>query len=239
MLISDSSPSLYYTAVSIAGLHADHYGQAKVFGYARTQLDTAVPGAAAATPDDVLAALPHPGHPGASLLHVGCHGQVEVPVLNSSLLLSAGEGGQEIRIDVRKILQQARQRRSAPGQAVGGLVVLASCFSDATETDYDEALTLTTAFLSAGATGVVGAGWMVGEIETAMFMTLFHHFLNGSHPSPASALRETQLWMLDSAREVPGGLPGAIADEAAQARESGVNPYANPEAWAGFSYQGR
>jgi len=23
------------------------------------------------------------------------------------------------------------------------------------------------------------------------------------------------------------------------ARESGVNPYASPEAWAGFSYQGR
>lgn len=239
VLISDSSPSLYYTAAGIAGLYADHYRQAKVFGHARTRLDTAVPGATAATPDDVLEALPHSGHPGASLLHVGCHGQVEVPVLNSSLLLGAGAGGQEIRIDVRKILQQARQRRSAPDRAGGGLVVLASCFSDATDTDYDEALTLTTAFLSAGATGVVGAGWMVGEIETAVFMILFHHFLNGSHPSPASALRETQLWMLDSAREVPGGLPGAIADEAAQARESGVNPYANPEAWAGFSYQGR
>ena len=139
----------------------------------------------------------------------------------------------------RHILRQARQARSAPGEVAGGLVVLASCFSGVTETDYDEALTLTTAFLSAGATGVVGAGWMIGEAETAVFMTLFHHFLNGSYPSPARALRETQLWMLDSAREVPGGLPDAIAEEAAMARESGVNPYASPEAWAGFSYQGR
>ena len=239
VLISDSSASLYYTAVGIASLHADHYGHGSVFGRARTWLDAAVPGAASATPDDVLAALPHAGHPGASLLHVGCHGQVQVPVLNSSLLLGVGQGGKEIRIDVQEILQQARQRRSGPGEVAGGLVILASCFSDVTETDYDEALTLTTAFLSAGATGVVGAGWMVGEAETAVFMTLFHHFLNGSHPSPARALRETQLWMLDSARKVPGGLPEAIAEEAAMARESGLNPYANPEAWAAFSYRGR
>jgi CHAT domain len=239
VLISDSSPSLYITAVSIAGLHAHHYEKAKVFGYAHARLDAAVPGAAAVTPDDVLAALPHPGHPGASLVHVGCHGQVEVPVLNSSLLLGAGEDGKQIRIEVRDILQRARQGRSAVGEVAGGLVVLASCFSDVTETDYDEALTLSTGFLSAGAIGVVGAGWMVGEAETAVFMTLFHHFLNGSHPSPASALRETQLWMLDTARDVPGGLPDAIRLEAATARESGVNPYASPETWAAFSYQGR
>jgi hypothetical protein len=235
----DSGSALYITAVGIAGLQADYYPEAKVYGRARTRLDGSVPGAAATEAGHILAALPHRGYPGASLLHIGCHGQVEVPVLNSSLLLGAGKGGTEIRIKVRDILRQARRGRSAADLAAGGLVVLASCFSGVTETDYDEALTLTTAFLSAGAIGVVGASWMVGEVETAVFMALFHHFLNNSHPSPASALRETQLWMLDPARDVPGELPDAIRQEVASARESRVSPYASPEAWAGFSYQGR
>jgi hypothetical protein len=39
----------------------------------------------------------------------------------------------------------------------GGLVVLASCLTDVTETDYDEALTLASAFLAAGAAGVCPA----------------------------------------------------------------------------------
>ena len=68
---------------------------------------------------------------------------------------------------VKHILQRARSRSPS---ASGGLVVLASCLTDVTEADYDEALTLATAFLSAGAAGVVAARWRVPEADTALFM---------------------------------------------------------------------
>ena len=80
-------------------------------------------------------------------------------------------------------------------------MVLASCLTDVTGADYDEALTLATAFLSAGAAGVVAARWLVPEADTAVFMLMFHQLLNGQYPDPAAALRATQLWMLDPGRE--------------------------------------
>ena len=44
------------------------------------EVGLAIPGRAAATSADVLAALPHGAFPGASLLHFGCHGRARVPV---------------------------------------------------------------------------------------------------------------------------------------------------------------
>jgi hypothetical protein len=236
VLISDSEPSLKLTAAGIAHLYSEHYPAAFVFGYARDKLAPVLPGSAAATRADVLAALPHRGFPGPSLLHFGCHGRVQVPVLRSSLDLGAGG-----EVAVRDILQQARawQAGQKPAADSGGLVILASCLTDVTEADYDEALTLATAFLSAGAAGVVAARWTVAEAETAVFMTMFHHYLNGSHPSPARALRETQLWMLNPAREVPEDLPRVLREEVGMAGKPDGPALASPEAWAGFSYQGR
>jgi CHAT domain-containing protein len=170
----------------------------------------------------VLSALPHGSRPGASVLHFGCHGRARVPVLTSRLDLGNGAV-----LAVRDIL------RTGDPAASGGLVVLASCLSDVTEADYDEALTLATAFLSAGATGVVAARWSVPDTKTALFMTVFHHYLNASHPTPARALRAAQLWMLDPGRTVPDGLPTMLRDEASDPA------LAEPEAWAGFAYQGR
>jgi CHAT domain-containing protein len=177
----------------------------------------------------VLAALPHPEHPGASLLHFGCHGRAHVPVLSSRLNL--GKGGE---VAVRDILRQGRKWQAGRQQAEsGGLVVLASCLSDVTEADFDEALTLATAFVSAGAAGVVAARWSVEAAETALFMTIFHRYLNSTYPEPAQALRATQLWMLDPDRTVPDGLPAVLRDPVRTAR------LAEPAAWAGFAYQGR
>ena len=142
---------------------------------------------------------------------------------------------------MRDILRQARKwRAGVPGIAgipasaeSGGLVVLASCLSDVTEADFDEALTVATAFLSAGATGVVAARWSVADARTALFVTVFHHYLNGGQPDPARALRAAQLWMLDPGRVVPDGLPPVLGDEAS---DPGLT---HPEAWAAFAYQGR
>jgi CHAT domain-containing protein len=118
-------------------------------------------------------------------------------------------------------------------------VVLASCLTDLTERDFDEALTLATAFLSAGATGVVAARWEVEVKVTALFMNMFHRHLNGRFPQPARALREAQAWMLNPDREVPGEWPKALRDEAAMAGRPGGADLAAPRAWAAFTYQGQ
>jgi hypothetical protein len=241
VLISDAEESLYLPAAGIAYLQTAYYPAAAVFGYARDKLADSVAGALAATPADVLGALPRAGHPGASLMHFGCHGRVQVPVLGSSLRLGEDDEGAEIRVEVRDILGQARSARTADlaPAAAGGLVVLAACLTDVTERDFDEALTLAAAFLSAGATGVVAARWKVAEAVTALFMTVFHQLLNDSRLSPARALRGAQLWMLDPDREVPGGWPRVLREEAAMAGRPGGPDLVSPDAWAGFTYQGQ
>jgi len=228
VLISDSAASAYATEMAICHLYTAHYPAASVFGRAHSRLTSSgrpqVPGSAAAGPADVLAVLPHEAIPGASMLHFGCHGRAQVPVLASHLDL----GGNNT-VAVKHILQQARKRS---GQVSGGLVVLAACLTDVAETDYDEAVTLATAFLSAGAAGVVAARWKVAEDHTALFMAAFHHYLNTTERYPAQALRSAQVWMLDPGREPPGPLPTVLRDETARA------DLADPVAWAGFAYQG-
>lgn len=100
------------------------------------------------------------------------------------------------------------------------------------EADYDEAVTVATAFLSAGAAGVVAARWAVPERATALFMAAFHHYLNEGGQLPAQALRSAQAWMLDPGRSPLRPLPKILRDEFA---DPGL---ADPVAWAGFAYQG-
>lgn len=241
VLISDAASSAYLTAAGVGHLQAAFYPAAAVFGSARRHLPGTVPGTPAATRADVLGALPRAGRPGASLLHFGCHSRVQVPVLGSSLSLGKDDHGREATVEVRDIVRQARVGRTAePGTAhAGGLVVLASCLTDVTEQDFDEALTLTAAFLAAGCAGVVGARWAVADAVTALLMNIFHQMLNGQHPDPAGALRAAQLWLLDPDREVPGDWPKALREEATLASSPGGSGLAGPEAWAGFAYQGR
>jgi hypothetical protein len=243
VLISDAGSSLYYSPAAIGHLHAAHYGTGAVFGFARRKLPGSIPGARFATRDDVLNAFSRDGSAGASMLHFGCHGHVGVPVLDSHLELGKDGSGAAVRVGIRDILRQARTRRTSGGSEHGGLVVLAACVTDVTERDFDEALSLATALVSAGATGVVATRWSVPERHTALFMAAFHQFLNDGYHDPALALREAQLWMLDPHRKVPDRWPKLLREEATTAREHAGGPHpddpASPEAWAGFTYQGR
>ena len=238
VLISNPGPSLACTRAQVAHAHAAHYANGAVFGSARYLLaDPAAAGTAAAGPGDVLAALPHGADPGASLLHFGHHGRVSLPVLGSSLLLGVDARGAEVSLSVADILRQAR---TGPGQANGGgLIVLASCLTDVTEADYDEALSLATAFLAAGSAGVVAARWTVRDAATALFMAAFHRFLNEGYADPARALREAQRWMLDPYREVPESWPQELRDEAGLDGQPAGPDLTSTGAWAGFTYQGR
>jgi CHAT domain len=235
VLISDSDRSLGNAATEIAHLYTAHYPGGQVFGAVRGDLPAGVPGWTPARSADVLAALPHGSAPGASLLHFGCHGSVTVPVLAASLRLGVSPAGGELTVSVRDILRQARAASPAVTDASGGLVILAACLTDVTETDYDEALTLATAFLAAGSSGVVAARWAVPDSETMLFMAIFHHFLNAGDADPARALREAQLWMLDPARQMPASWPPSLKERA----RLGRSRLARAQAWAAFTYQGR
>jgi hypothetical protein len=247
VLISDQRHSDWLPVAGIRGLYAEHYHAGAVYGWARDKLPASVPGGKAATSATVLAALPGAGPAGASMLHFGCHGRAEVPVLRSRIRLGDDypdpESGGKLKenlLRVGDILRQARAWRSGQHATASscGLVVLASCLSDVTDADYDEALTLATAFLSAGVGGVVAARWRVTARTTALLMAAFHRNLNAG-ADPARALRDAQLWMLDPGRDVPGHWPRELRAEAELAGDPDGPDLVSPAAWAGFAYQGR
>jgi hypothetical protein len=177
-----------------------------------------------ATVDQVLGWLPSENFPGASLLHLSCHARTGRSPDASHLRLS---GDQPLAVD--RILRQAQFRR--PGLP-GGLVVLSACVSDLSMADYDEALTLATAFAAAGAASVVGTRWLVPDVRTALLMFMFHHHLTAGLP-PSDALRLAQLWMLGPDRAIPVEMPAMLADEVPR------KDLGNLAAWAGFIHMGR
>jgi hypothetical protein len=178
------------------------------------------------TPGEILGELPHSDHPGASMLHLGCHGNVigSAPG-RSHLVLDEGEP-----LPVDAVLGQARDR---PLSAPGGLVSLAACSSDLTTSEYDEALTLSTAFLAAGAATVIGARWEIPDGTTSLLMFMFHVRMIKYGDSPRDALRLAQAWMLAANREIPEEMPAELAK---LIRDSRLR---NVIAWAGFVHQGR
>lgn len=177
-----------------------------------------------ATVDGVLNCLPSEQSGGASLLHLSCHASSAASSAASHLRLS---GDKPLAVD--RILRQAQFRR--PDQA-GGLVVLSACVSDLSMRDYDEALTLVTAFAATGAASVVGTRWLVPDARTALLMFMFHHYLASGRP-PGGALRLAQLWMLDPQRAIPDEMPRMFADEVPR------EDLGDPAAWAGFVHMGR
>ncbi|MDN3353862.1 CHAT domain-containing protein [Actinomadura sp. DC4] len=220
-LVRVGGSGLFHASQEIAQIHRRHYPRGTLLG-GRRRGDAPSP---KATAERVRALLPRAGSPGASLLHLGCHALVAERPVESRLLLAQDEA-----LAMTDILRQARERAR---DAAGGLVVLAACGSDETGRHHDEALTLATAFLAAGACGVVGARWPVADVPTALFMIMFHHYLNSGYGDPATALRAAQLWMLDPGRRPPAGLDPGLAEETACLDLTAI------DAWAAFTYQGR
>lgn len=213
---------LYWDAKEMAQVRAHCYPECAYLG---TDDDDTADGPQPVLPADIAALLPGPDGAGASVLHLSCHGSYAPVPVDSSLLLDNGT-----RLYVRDILRHARNR---PTDAPGGLVVLATCVSDLTDNAHDEALTLASAFLAAGGVGVVGARWPVQDLPTALFMIMFHHYLNFGYQSPAVALRTAQLWMLNPNRRLPSGISTSLAGPMRRADLTAV------ENWAAFTYQGQ
>jgi CHAT domain-containing protein len=134
------------------------------------------------------------------------------------------------KLAVDAILRQARDR---PVSAPGGLVSLAVCHSDLAAAEYDEALTLSTAFLAAGAVTVIGSRWEIPDGATSLLMFMFHLRVARYGDSPRDALRLAQLWMLDPDREPPEEMPDELAQRARRPRLRDIT------SWAGLVHQGR
>lgn len=222
VLVANPSGDLPIAGAEAREIQRRYYPGAVLLG--RPKSIAAGPG----TAQDVLARLPGGLATCATLLHLGCHAQVAGSLAESYLLLAGDE-----RLTIARIVAQAQGRDK---RAPGFLAVLGACMSDLADVEHDEALTLASGLLAAGASGVIGARWRTRDLETATLMIMFHHFINqteeASARKPADALRLAQLWMLDQNRAALSGLPVLLADGSA------LPELADPHSWAAFTYQG-
>ncbi|WP_260470393.1 CHAT domain-containing protein [Streptomyces sp. RP5T] len=162
------------------------------------------------------------------VLHLACHGmveqgeQVEQGQRHSSYLRLA---------DGRRLPAEELTEGSAryPGLE---LVVLAACRSNVSGRGWDEAYSMATAFLVAGARSVVGSLWPVPDDTTSLLMYMTHHYLNQEGQTPGTALRSAQTWMLDPMRVAPPEMPTPMKERVPQLRESDL------VGWAGFTHLG-
>jgi hypothetical protein len=216
--VPDSESKLRYASIEAEEIHRHHYANGIFLGGP----DGESPPASA---ERVLGLLPQSGTVGVSLLHLACHAAPGPRPADGRLLL---QGGETLRM--RDILHQARSR---PRDTPGCLVILAACGTDLTGDHHDEALTLATSFLAAGAVGAVGTRWPVADLPTLIFMIMFHHYLNSGYSHPSTALRATQCWMLNPKRTYPEDFPPKIATKAR------LLDLTTAEWWAAFTYQGQ
>ncbi|MFJ9820837.1 CHAT domain-containing protein [Streptomyces sp. NPDC101151] len=236
VLIADPRQELTHAEREATALHETFYPRARLYG---EFYEPPVEPAATGTPDEVLTLLA--GSP--SLLHVASHGSAGVRPTVSALhlafpdgtdLLPAEEGGPGAVPDLGMLTVTRLLDRPWVEAPAGpaSLVVLSACETDLSTRDHDEALTLTTAFVSGGARNVVGSRWTAQDGASALMMAVFHHYLAVEGQGPADALRSAQMWMLDPDRTNPGSLSGELLREM---RRPGLERL---PVWAAFIHQG-
>ncbi|MBU2668239.1 CHAT domain-containing protein [Actinoplanes bogorensis] len=160
--------------------------------------------------------------PGAgSMLHMACHGIAEPGgswlQLADGKLAASSLGGTLDRVPDRPL----------------GLVVLAACSTGRSVTGYDEAYSLGTAFLAAGARTVLSTQWKVPDHGTSVLMYAFHRGVMVDRLAPWDALRRAQLWMLDPRRRIWPDMPEPLREQAERPEAAAV------VSWAGFVHGGR
>jgi len=145
---------------------------------------------------DVLAALQD-----CDIAHIACHGHYDAEeLLDSSLILGGGD-----RLRLRDLLS-----RDAPMHM--SLLVASACQTAVNARHPDEAMTLSAAFIYAGAAAAIGSLWRVNDLSTAVLMSRFYELLEvgGCGLAPWSALRHAQLWLRDAGDDEVGEYVDAI-----------------------------
>ena len=211
VLVSDPAGELHMTRRATRRLGRRQYPSAEVYGL---KSDRNGP----ATCRALLDALPATDRPGASLLQLSTHGR-----LTPTPALLAQDGW----LPLSSILDQARDR---PPDAPGGLVITNACLTDTAQGHFDESLTMATAFLAAGATGVVGTRWPVDDDTAAALCLRLHYHLQRGY-QPAEALQRAQLDLLRPTADTRATL-GPDLDALTDARLS------HPATWAGHVHHG-
>ncbi|MFE9389215.1 CHAT domain-containing protein [Streptomyces sp. NPDC006784] len=241
VLLADPGMDLAHAEVEVMALRDAFYREARMCGgIFELPEEELLPG----TPEDVLALLAG----GASLLHIASHGSAGTRPTVSALHLAAPEdtGGPDAHgtgpdpgmLTVTRLLDRpaargGAERADSTGAGAGApLVVLSACQTDLSTRDHDEALTLTTAFVSGGARDVVGSRWRTDDAVSALLMAVFHHYATVDGLGPADALRAAQLWMLDPDRKNPGSLHGPLL------RQMERPDLDRARFWAAFIHQG-
>lgn len=129
--------------------------------------------------------------PQSSQIHLAVHGEINSADPFVSALLLAPTSREDGRLSIAEILDLNLPK---------SLVVLSSCDTSSGQVANGEGLlSLSWAFLAAGASDVVAAQWAVEEKATANLMINFYRALNKNSKSTSSALREAQLESLKSA----------------------------------------
>ena len=184
------------------------------------------------------------GLPGATHLHLACHGGFDPDEpLDSALYLSGGD-----RLTLRDLLDGDLDLSSQR------LAVLSACQTGITEFERvpDEVIGLPAGFLQAGVPGVVATLWPVNDRSTAVLVAEFYRLLLAERQDPATALGRARGYLRDAtARDLAewferryddsGGTDLAAYEAAADFRsrpDPADRPYADPVYWAGFVYSG-
>ncbi|MCR3750255.1 CHAT domain-containing protein [Lentzea californiensis] len=163
-------------------------------------------------------------------LHLACHGRF-VPADDggtADLQLAPDDphekaAGKLDADEIIRILEAVPERRI-------GLVVMGACHTGRSIHGYDEAYSLGTAFLAAGARTVLSTHWAIPDAETSALMFLFHHYLLTEGLPAREALRAAQLWMLSPDPVPPARMPADLVSLASDRRRV--------VAWAGFTHAG-
>ncbi|MFD5441507.1 CHAT domain-containing protein [Streptomyces tendae] len=217
VVVVDPTMDLPHARQEGEDLYRWYYSKGRRFG------GSGEPGSVPATPRAVLSALsdpvgsPAPAYP---VAHFACHARSRALAAESHLVLANGQ-----RLSVSSVLD--RLRWASQGPSLGPLVVLSACATAVPGAHYDGALSMATAFGSAGAAAVVGSLWAVDDAATAALMRDFHTLLNLEGLPPAEALRTAQLRAL---REARAGTRGKKTRAKA--------PAGDPSYWAAFVHQG-
>ncbi|MEU8031214.1 CHAT domain-containing protein [Streptomyces sp. NPDC049099] len=220
-LVADPTFDLTFAELEVLELRNAFYPGARLYGGFASFPDGSVPDG---TPDQLLALLAQ-DH---SMVHLVTHGMAGLRPTESALYLAPPDGGEgDGRLTVTRLLDRPQPAE----QEDGPLIVLSACETDLSTRDHDEALTLTTAFVSGGARDVVGSRWLAADGASALLMAVFHHHLRAGL-SPVDALRAAQLWMLDPDRKDPGGLSDQLRPDI------GRPDLGRPALWAAFIHQG-
>jgi len=209
LLVGDPGGDLPYAQMETQALRDAFYPEATIWGEPPEMTD------GAATPARVRTALTEHEH---SLFHYAGHAAVDAMHPGSSALVM---GEQRLKAD--------RISRLAPEQSY--CVCLAACTTHVTAEAFDEAFTLSTAFLLGGASSVLGSLWRIKDAGTAVLTFMVHHYLSqGSRP--ADALHRAQMWMLNRSRRVPESMPDRMRNAL-----PGLE-LTDPVVWAALTHQG-